>query len=281
MNKTQTCATPPNRVEVAARGASYRSAELGIGVRVDAAETRSGLPELLRARGVSVVVERLPAGDYALGDTILVERKTASDFLHSLRSGRLFAQARKLANGSGRPMIVVEGDPYELVPEEDWAPLRGAMLSLLTGFRIPVLQTGSTHETAGCLVHALQQEAKRARKRLRWRQARRAEAEARCAELEARPALPPAPKPQVPPDVLALLEALPEVGETRALALATSLGSLADVAQADLRRLLEVPGIGPQTAIGIYQTLRAAAESPERGTNTPRPDAHNDERSST
>lgn len=267
MNKDRTCAQPPSRVEVPARGAAYRTGDLGIGIQVDAAEVRSGLPELLRARGVSVSVQRLLVGDYAIGGRVHVERKEAGDFLHSMRSGRLFGQALKLSNGSRRPLILVEGDPYALLPDEEWGPLRGAVLSLMAGFGIPVLQTGSTHETAACLVHALQQEAKRARKRLRRREAPAAEAS------RARPPTPPSlPPAEPPPEVLALLAALPDVGRTRARAIAASLGSFANLASADLRRLLEIPGIGPQTAISIYEALRthqapqgaAPATPPER-----------------
>jgi len=82
-------------------------------------EAALGLP-----RGDEIKREELPAGDIlvcqgkgldlsqAFSSGVLIERKTASDFLHSLADGRLFHQALKMAELSPRPMIVIQGKLY-------------------------------------------------------------------------------------------------------------------------------------------------------------------------
>ena len=63
---------------------------------VDKREERSGIPSLLRELGISVRYEMLEVGDYLLPGDILVERKSARDFISSLLDGRLFDQSSNL-----------------------------------------------------------------------------------------------------------------------------------------------------------------------------------------
>ena len=58
-------------------------------LRVDISEREAALSRLARSCGdFNVHVERLPAGDYLIEDTVLVERKTYADFAISLVDGR-------------------------------------------------------------------------------------------------------------------------------------------------------------------------------------------------
>lgn len=62
----------------------------------------------------------MPVGDYRLfayGDkTVLIERKTASDFLNSISDGRLQTQLRSLVQESAYPILLLEGQFY---PSQD------------------------------------------------------------------------------------------------------------------------------------------------------------------
>ncbi|HYW91623.1 MAG TPA: ERCC4 domain-containing protein [Gammaproteobacteria bacterium] len=59
---------------------------------------------------VRLRTERLPAGDYRVDASFLVERKTLTDLAASIVSGRLFAQALRLARVDGlRPVLLLEG----------------------------------------------------------------------------------------------------------------------------------------------------------------------------
>lgn len=217
---------------------------------LDVGEQLSGLPARVRALWEHVLVERLETGDAEIG-RILVERKAARDFVISLRSGRLFRQAYALRSACARPLVLVEGDPYAIVPPGRAAGLRGAILALLTGYGIPVLRTRGLQETAETLVQIARQESRRAsRRERRARQTRASPPEPTTAERAA---------------ALRCLGALPGVGQLRADALLEHFGSLERLFGATWAELCEVPGVGGATAAGILQALAAQARSEAGG----------------
>lgn len=69
----------------------------GPAIRIDDRETSSKVVEELSGMGAAIRLERLPQGDYAIGDRILVERKTARDFVDTLINRDLLGQAKALA----------------------------------------------------------------------------------------------------------------------------------------------------------------------------------------
>ena len=83
-------------------------------VYVDVRERGSGVPEALARMGVAVIYEQLGVGDYVVSDRVAVERKTVPDLAQSLFDGRLFDQARRLAEHYEVPIIIVEGRVEEL-----------------------------------------------------------------------------------------------------------------------------------------------------------------------
>jgi len=64
---------------------------------------------LIRDPDVRVVLHTLPVGDYLISDRVVVERKSFPDLVESIIDGRLFSQAKELAEHFARPIIVVEG----------------------------------------------------------------------------------------------------------------------------------------------------------------------------
>ena len=206
---------------------------------VDANEARTGLAELLDMSWGDVSVRRLRAGDVAIGACVLVERKTTSDFVASLADGRLFRQARRLVENADRPVVILEGETALPERHVDPGAQRGAMLALAVGFRIPVLQTRNLKETAVLLRHMAAQETRRESRRQRR------------ARLAARHH----PPQGLPPSAIEVLCALPGVGRTRAEALGGHVASLHEFSQLSLRDLLAIPGIGPDTAARIMDTL--------------------------
>ena len=222
----------------------------GLAIVLDSQELPSGLPSLVEARWEPVVVRRLPAGDVSIG-RVLVERKEAHDFVMSLRSGRLFGQAYKLKGASRRPLVILEGDPYSLVASEHVSSLKGALLSLLTGYGIPVLRTRDLEATAENLVRIAQQESRRRQRRARNREIdQTVPLDRRLARVQ-------------PPEqrTLAILEALPDVGPVRARALLRRFGSLDGILRSDPAELVKVPGIGATTATRILGALLRTASS--------------------
>jgi Fanconi anemia group M protein len=220
--------------------------EVRLRVVVDGREGRSGLPEAVASVWPRTFAGRLPVGDVEIGPRVLVERKTVSDFVLSLEDGRLFRQAMALTRTSVSPLLVVEGeDPFDaarLPPEA----LRGVLLTLLVGYRLPILRTGSLEETALSVARIARHEERRL--------ARRETAE---------PARPTAAR-----RAMEILASIPGVGDRRARKLLSSFGSVAAVTAAPEEDLLAAPGIGPATARAIRESCGVpplpAPPDPER-----------------
>ena len=86
-------------------------------VIVDMREFRSELPSLLHKRGMDIEPVTLEVGDYILTPEICVERKSISDLIGSLNSGRLYNQATSMSRFYTKPMLLIEFDtnkPFSL-----------------------------------------------------------------------------------------------------------------------------------------------------------------------
>ena len=83
---------------------------------VDSREAASGIPEILRKRGLYVQMKALDIGDYIVS-SYAVERKTVHDFIASLYKGRLFEQAQRISRSYKDYLLVVEGDIQEVLAD--------------------------------------------------------------------------------------------------------------------------------------------------------------------
>ncbi|XP_020281902.1 DNA repair endonuclease XPF [Pseudomyrmex gracilis] len=79
-------------------------------VIVDMREFRSELPAMLYTRGIKIEPVTLVIGDYILTPEICVERKSISDLIGSLLSGRLYNQAVAMTRHYAKPMLLIEFD---------------------------------------------------------------------------------------------------------------------------------------------------------------------------
>ncbi len=213
---------------------------------VDANESCCGLADLLSRLWADVHVERLRAGDVAVGDRVGIERKTVDDYVESLVDGRLFRQAARLAASVARPVLILEGDPSVLSERIRPGPLRGAQLALAVGFRIPVLVTEDLPDTASLIRHLAAQEARRESRRRRAFERSTGEGHGQ-------------PTERLPRDALNVLLELPGVGRERAFAIAEKIGSLSELSRLGVRDLMKVSGVGPETAARIVETFRGWA----------------------
>lgn len=78
---------------------------------VDMREFRSELPSLIHRRGIDIEPVTLEVGDYILTPDICVERKSVSDLIGSLNSGRLYNQCVAMSRFYKRPVLLIEFDP--------------------------------------------------------------------------------------------------------------------------------------------------------------------------
>ena len=98
-------------------GGGQEKSSLSPRVIVDMREFRSELPSLLHKRGIDIEPVTLEVGDYILTPEICVERKSISDLIGSLNSGRLYNQATAMSRFYTSPMLLIEFDtnkPFSL-----------------------------------------------------------------------------------------------------------------------------------------------------------------------
>eukprot|EP00033_Pygsuia_biforma_P002783 GCRY01003073.1.p1 GENE.GCRY01003073.1~~GCRY01003073.1.p1 ORF type:complete len:932 (+),score=230.69 GCRY01003073.1:322-3117(+) len=89
-------------------------------VLVDTREFGSSLPTMLYMKGFALEVLQLDVGDYILSPKIVIERKSVSDLIGSLASGRLFSQCTNMATHYSTPVLLIEFTPdrsFSLTPK--------------------------------------------------------------------------------------------------------------------------------------------------------------------
>lgn len=101
----------------AATGVALASARITPKIIVDMREFRSDLPCLIHRRGLEVVPVTITIGDYILTPEMCVERKSISDLIGSLNSGRLYNQCVQMQRYYAKPILLIEFDqnrPFHL-----------------------------------------------------------------------------------------------------------------------------------------------------------------------
>lgn len=79
-------------------------------ILVDMREFRCELPAIIHKRGIEIEPIQLEIGDYILSSDTSVERKSVSDLIQSLQSGRLFNQAAMMIRHFKRSILLIEFD---------------------------------------------------------------------------------------------------------------------------------------------------------------------------
>ncbi len=194
---------------------------------------QSGIPTMLLNRKAETKLENLSAGDYLVNDQILVERKTAEDFVQSIISKRLFYQCGKMKRNSYYHLLIIEGNPYTTKHKISREAIRGAMLSISSAWQIPIVFSKDKNETTDLLISAGNQ------------------------LLHDRiPNIRKGYKPKKPKNQqLYLLQGLPQVGPALAYRLLQKFGSLKKVFRSTEKQLLKVDGIGKEKARKIVNFL--------------------------
>lgn len=100
-------------------GASSKDSAFSRKIIVDLRELRSSLPFILYKHGFTLEPLTIEVGDYILTRDICVERKSTSDLISSLNSGRLLTQAEQMCRRYQVPILLIEFDdnkPFSLLP---------------------------------------------------------------------------------------------------------------------------------------------------------------------
>ncbi len=202
---------------------------------VDDRETSSKVVELLSGMGVAIRLERLAHGDYAIGDRILVERKTARDFVDTLINRDLLGQVKAMAETVLRPVLIIEGG--DLYTQRDIHPnaVKGVLAALTVDMGVSLLFTNDEEDTARMLyVLAKREDGERGERKVHPHKSHRSLQE----EQEY------------------IISSFPEIGMRNARLLLAHFGSVRAIANADKPELLAIKGIGEKTAQKIFDLCR-------------------------
>ncbi|WP_133512531.1 ERCC4 domain-containing protein [Candidatus Thiosymbion oneisti] len=208
-----------------------------IEILADDRERHGGVIDRLRGyEEVSLIVERLPLGDYLIDEVLLIERKTLPDLVASIKDGRLFGQAHRLAGWPLWKAFILEGTATDLAGSGmRREAIQGALIGLTLYLGIPLLRSQGPAETAQLMLFAARQ------------------GRSVVTGTPPRPGRRPQGKTRIQARVL---QGLPGVGPQRARRLLETFGSLEGVIQAEAEALASVRGIGQATA----ETIRWAVE---------------------
>ncbi|HCF2447025.1 TPA: DNA-binding protein [Pseudomonas aeruginosa] len=201
----------------------------------DMRESRSGILEQLAALGAKPVVGELETGDYVLTSDLVVERKTAVDFVASVLDGRLFNQVGKMRLNFARPVFLIEGDVYNTRSAIAREAIDGALSFLVAIQGCTVLYVKDQAAAAG-LIYRM---AKHAQEGLGYDTPfRRGKSTPGKGEA------------------LFMIEGTPGVGPTTAIKILNHFRSVQAFINASLDDLRGISGLGPKKAERIHQAIR-------------------------
>jgi Fanconi anemia group M protein len=129
-------------------------------VTIDHREGQSALAARLRQEGLTVEISSLPIGDVRIGEHVIIERKSARDFVNSIVDGRLLDQAARLVGAAPRSMMIIEGSNLFHHRVVDGQAIMGALATLTLDYGLPVISSSDTAETARFISISARRESK-------------------------------------------------------------------------------------------------------------------------
>ncbi|MEE0901541.1 MAG: DEAD/DEAH box helicase [Methanobrevibacter sp.] len=205
-------------------------------VYADSREGNSKVIRHLTEMEIDVKVRSMAVGDYQVSDDVVIERKTAKDFVDSIIDKRLFKQARELSEEFKRPLLILEGDDIYngmLNPNA----VRGTLASIAIDFGISIIPTRNSQDTAAMI------------KRIAVR-----EQNGEKTHIQIRTDKKPV---SLWEQQLFIVESLPNIGPVNAKNLLQHFGSVEKVITASETELQEVEGIGKKTAKNIRKVVES------------------------
>jgi len=122
--------------------------EEGIDIFVDYREKGSGVIKKLVDLGINITMQKLDVGDYILSSNLCIEFKTVSDFIDSIIDKRLFSQLKEMKKYR-KQLIIVEGtDDIYTIRQLHPNAIRGMLSAIAVDYRIPILYTKNSDDTA-------------------------------------------------------------------------------------------------------------------------------------
>lgn len=208
-------------------------------IHVDDRESTAPVVGLLNdVPDIHVIRHRLKLGDYVVDQRFVFERKTLTDLVPAIISGRLFKQALQLAGTPLRPAMILEGTSRDLAESGmSWEAIQGALVTVTLFCGVPLLRTRTPEETVRTMLYAARQQ------------------QAYAIGALPRPGYRPRGKHARQHFIL---QGLPGIGPELARRLLARFGSVKGVVRASPEELRSVHGIGT----GVAHKIQWALEEP-------------------
>jgi len=201
----------------------------------DNRETSSPVVRTLSLIGVKLKLQQLLVADYVISERVGIERKSAKDFNDSIIDGRLFNELTELGEKFLRPILILEGDPFENANISENA-LYGAITSIILNLGISIYKTENAVETAQFIYQLARKEQLNTSSSLKLRFDKAPIETSRLLEY--------------------IIAGIPGVNTLRAKNLLKELKTLQNIFLADIPDLKKIDNIGKKIAQEIYKISR-------------------------
>ncbi|MFX1409330.1 MAG: DEAD/DEAH box helicase [Promethearchaeota archaeon] len=204
-------------------------------IMCDNRETASSVVRTLSLLDINIKLEQLLVADYVISNRIGIERKSAQDFVESLKDGRLFNELIELKKSFEIPILILEGDLF-LESAINQNALYGALTSIILNIGVNIYKTKNAEETATFLYQLAKKEQSEKESLIKLRFEKKPIEISRLLEY--------------------IIAGLPGVNTLRAKNLLKELKSLQNIFLADIPELTKIENIGKKIAQQIYKISR-------------------------
>jgi Fanconi anemia group M protein len=195
-------------------------------------------------KDIELGFERLDIGDYVCSDQVIVERKTVDDFIKSIFDKRLFTQTKILVENCTKPVLIIEGDFNLYGSSLHPQALAGALTSLATDFKLPIIYTKNQKETAEILFSLARREQEEKKRSISISKKKGLGMKIQLEEA---------------------IASLPHVDQRIASRLLKHFGSVRGIMSAKREDFFEIKGIGEKIASDIIDFIYANYNEIEKG----------------
>ena len=205
-----------------------------IKIVADYREKSSEIFKYLLDEGTNVELRQLPVGDYIVSEKIAIEFKTVKDFIDSLVDGRLLEQLKNLSANYIKPLLIVQGteDIYSIRKIHANA-IRGMIAAITLGYGFNIIYTKDSYDSAMMIYQIARREKKNGSNTPYLHAHKLAKSENE--ELEY------------------LISSIPGIGTGTARDLLSHFGTIEKIFNASEHDLLDVKGVGKETAKKIKE----------------------------
>ena len=214
--------------------------EYSFKIQVDTRESQAHVADYLQKYAdVDITFQNLPVADYAVNDMFLFERKTLPDLVASIKDGRVFKQACRLAAVPQRSVFILEGSSACLRRSNmHRAAIQGLLIKISVFLSIPVIRAKDAEESARLILYTVRQSQKLtgSANHTRHFSHKRPQAKQKTQQY--------------------ILQGIPGIGPSRAEALLNHFNSVEAIFSASAEELSTVSGINQKTADTICWAVK-------------------------